>query len=199
MSANLSVILSRLTQTVYDLNTRMFFNRRIVKISDEVKSALGNVLAVLIQWKSSDKDGKSFLASEPSHIIAIFGDPEHSSLFTPTEAAINRYLDDCSSFVLGVDDFASLAAYGAQRYYVTSNNRLEVLETEVTINADQTINVELNRYSISKDEARIRMNTFQLPASDVTAITPETILSSSESDAGVCRCSYSCANSGCNC
>lgn len=190
MSGSLSVILDRLTQTLYDLNKRMFINRRIVKVSDEVRERLGDFVVALLQWNSTDREGRNVVESRPLHILTVRnvdGD-SFGALFYTFRSVIDRYNDDCRNFVLNISDFNTVEVFGMQRYYVSRNNRLEIIEAKLF-----ELNVEVNRFSIGKNSANLRYNSFPF-----TRLPPTILSEAYETDAGVCRCDYGCnSNSGC--
>lgn len=194
MSSNLSVILSRLTETIYNLDTRVFTNRRVVKADSSVSTDLGSFTKALLQWESTDKEGKDVVSTGKFRILILnsSSDGDFSSLYETTSDTIDSYNSDCSNFTLTTDDFSSETPVGVQRYYVVRKNRLEVLESEVS---NSGANITLNRYSIGKEDASLKTNAFTI-SSDSQA----TLDSTADVDAGVCKCDYSCGkNTCCSC
>ena len=190
MSSNLSVVLDRLTKTIYDLDNRKFINRRVVNYDDTIK-ALGTFSKAILRWNSTDKDGKSPVDDGKIHVLLIGGSSagDYASVFESNLAAVERYNTDCSSFVLTSDDLESTTPIGVQRYYITRKNRLEILETLLLENNTKVL---LNRFTIGKEYGTMKLNTFTL-ADDSVATLDDT----SEVDAGVCPCDYSCGSSKC--
>ena len=191
MSSNLSVILNRLAQTTYNLDTNTFLNRRRVNVSDNVKSTYGASAAAFISWTSTDKSGSTIVSTGLFRILLLQSNAtaDYATLFSTTQAVIERFQSDCTNFVLDVSDFASTFPVGVQRYYLVKKNQLEVLEVET---ADGQI--DLNLMCIGKEVARMKTNSFLLADAAQADLT-----ATNDDDAGVCKCDYSCRTQNCRC
>lgn len=128
MAQSVAVILSRLTQSLYDIRAKYFINTAIVKYQSSVSDQYGYFSKALLSWYSQDKDGTNIISNSGQILLYKHTrTADYSSCYELSDANLQRFLSDCSKFKLQLSDFSVQTPNGIQIYYVFGNNNLRVL------------------------------------------------------------------------
>lgn len=197
MSQSFGTIIQRLRQTLYNLSTREFTNRAIVKYDSSVSDNYDSFDLAMLQWQSTQKNGQDPVSSDQAYILLLkkgdfgcceaVGVVDHASMFATSVNTIENFLSEGKKkFVLSSTDFEYTNPVGLQTYYVYGKNDLRILQTLVD-HTDGTFK-ELSEFLIKCENARGFINTGTIPQT-----TSQVTLSSSVVYSyGVCPCKYNC-------
>lgn len=196
MSQSFSTITQRLRQTLYNLETREFTNRVIVKYDSSVTTTYGTFDQAMLQWQSTQKNGQDPVSTAIPYILLqqrgdagcceTVGVSAHASMYQTTNTTIDNFLSaGRKNFVLTSSDFAASVPVGLQVYYVFGDNNLRILQY---LGTSSGAFQQLDEYLIRCESARGYVNFGSFP----TTAGQVTLTSSPVYDYGVCKCKYNC-------
>lgn len=169
-------LLNKLTQTVYDLNYKLFIETKIVKSNLNVETQYGSFTKALLNWYSNDQDGQDPITQTGQ--ILLYNktcSADYASAYDTYDTTIERYLEDPKNFKLDIADFKNQVPIALQVYYLFNKNDLKILTT-----------YQSSKRGIYLRIVRCKTGTEYQNLS--TSLEPQIVIKSNYSQQAVCKC-----------